>query len=278
MKSSVIKRFMKRKTAVLGAVIIILLALISIFGPLLCKYDPMEIDLLNTYSPSSPEHILGTDSLGRDNLTRLIYGARISLSVSVISVFSGGFIGVIVGVIAGYYGGVVDNIIMRVIDILLAFPGLLLAIAIVSILGTGIENTVIAIAIYSIPYIARLIRGEVIQIRESEYIQACKTIGVNDFRIIVFHILPNTISIVVVNTTLRLGTALLTSAGLSFLGLGVQPPAPEWGAMLTRAREAMRITPIAALSPGIAITLAVMGFSLLGDGLRDALDPKLKNS
>jgi peptide/nickel transport system permease protein len=193
-------------------------------------------------------------------------------------VTTGALIGVVIGLISGYYGGWLDSLIMRIIDIMLAFPGLLLAIAIVAILGTGINNTIIAISIYSIPYITRLIRGEVIQLRELEFVQACKVIGASDFRIIALHILPNTISIVVVNVTLRLGTALLTSAALSFLGLGVQPPAPEWGAMLSRAREAMRITPIAALAPGIAITLVVMGFSLVGDGLRDALDPKLKNS
>jgi peptide/nickel transport system permease protein len=278
MKSSAFRRFMKRKTAVLGAIIIIFFVLLALVGPFFTKYDPLAIDLYNTYGESSPEHRLGTDSLGRDNLTRIIYGARITLYVSVVSVTTGAFIGVVIGLISGYYGGWLDSLIMRIIDIMLAFPGLLLAIAIVAILGTGINNTIIAISIYSIPYITRLIRGEVIQLRELEFVQACKVIGASDFRIIALHILPNTISIVVVNVTLRLGTALLTSAALSFLGLGVQPPAPEWGAMLSRAREAMRITPIAALAPGIAITLVVMGFSLVGDGLRDALDPKLKNS
>jgi peptide/nickel transport system permease protein len=278
MKSSAFRRFMKRKTAVLGAIIIIFFVLLALVGPFFTKYDPLAIDLYNTYGESSPEHRLGTDSLGRDNLTRIIYGARITLYVSVVSVTTGALIGVVIGLISGYYGGWLDSLIMRIIDIMLAFPGLLLAIAIVAILGTGINNTIIAISIYSIPYITRLIRGEVIQLRELEFVQACKVIGASDFRIIALHILPNTISIVVVNVTLRLGTALLTSAALSFLGLGVQPPAPEWGAMLSRAREAMRITPIAALAPGIAITLVVMGFSLVGDGLRDALDPKLKNS
>lgn len=278
MDSSVFKRFVRRKTAVIGSIIIIIFILAGLIGPYMCKYDPLKIDLMNTYGKPTKEHVLGTDSLGRDTFTRLVYGARITLTISVVSVFAGSLIGVIIGVIAGYYGGAIDSIIMRAIDILLAFPGLLLAIAIVAILGTGIQNTMIAIAIYSIPYIARLIRGEVIPIRESEFIQSCKVLGASDLRIIVFHILPNTVSIVVINTTLRLGTAILTSSSLSFLGLGVQPPNPEWGAMLSRAREVMRITPVAALVPGIAITLVVLSFSLIGDGLRDAMDPKLKNS
>ncbi|NNG00006.1 MAG: ABC transporter permease [Desulfobacteraceae bacterium] len=277
MRQSVLKRFMKRKIAVLGAVIIVLFVFMALVGPYLCAYDPLDIDVLNKYQSSSREHLLGTDNLGRDTLTRLVYGARITFIISVTSVFIGSLIGMIFGVIAGYFGGKTDAVIMRATDVLLAFPGLLLAIAIVAILGTGIINTIIAIAIFSIPYLARIVRGSVLTIRNSEYIHAAKVIGASHLRTIIFHIVPNSLSQVIVNTTLNLGTAILTSSALSFLGLGVQPPDPEWGAMLSKAREVMRSTPIAALAPGIAITLVVMGFSLMGDGLRDALDPRSRN-
>lgn len=272
-----LKRFIRRKTSVIGGIIILIFLFMAIAGPYLCTQDPLKIDLRNRYQNPSREHWLGTDSLGRDTLTRLVYGARITLLISFVSVFSGTIVGLILGVIAGYYGGRVDTIIMRITDILLAFPGLLLAIAVVAILGSGIINTMFAIAFYSVPYITRIVRASVISIRELEYIQACEVIGCSNFEIIFYHILPNSMSQIIVNTTLRLGTAILTSSSLSFLGLGVQPPNPEWGAMLSRAREALQSTPLAALVPGIAITLVVISFSMLGDGLRDALDPKLKN-
>ncbi|HAE42353.1 MAG TPA: diguanylate cyclase [Clostridiales bacterium] len=278
MDTKFISRFLKRKASVIGGIIIIIFILVALVGPFLCTQDPLKIDVRNKYESPSREHWLGTDNLGRDTFTRLVYGARITLMVSFTGVMLGTIVGLTLGVISGYYGGKVDAIIMRITDILLAFPGLLLAIAIVAILGNGLFNTMLAIAFYSIPYIARIVRGTVISIRELEFIQACQVIGCSDFTIIFFHIIPNSMSQVIVNTTLNLGTAILTSASLSFLGLGVQPPNPEWGAMLSQAREVMRTTPIAAITPGIAITLAVMSFSLLGDGLRDALDPKLKNS
>ena len=272
-----VKRFIKRKSSAIGGVIILIFIFVAIAGPFLCTQDPLKIDVRNKYQNPSKEHWLGTDNLGRDTFTRLVYGARITLFVSFVSVLVGTLVGVFLGVISGYYGGRIDTIIMRITDILLAFPGLLLAIAIVAILGSGIVNTMIAIAFYSVPYITRIVRGTVISIRELEYIQACEVIGCSNFAIIFYHILPNSMSQIIVNTTLRLGTAILTSSSLSFLGLGVQPPNPEWGAMLSKAREAMQSTPIAALVPGIAITLVVISFSMLGDGLRDALDPKLKN-
>jgi peptide/nickel transport system permease protein len=278
MDTKFLKRFMKRKSSVVGGIIIIIFIIVAIIGPNLCSQDPLKIDLRNKYENSSTEHWLGTDNLGRDTFTRLVYGSRITLTISVVSVLTGTLVGMMLGVLAGYYGGRVDTIIMRITDILLAFPGLLLAIAIISILGSGIINTMIAIAFYSVPYIARIVRSTVISIRELEFIQACEVIGCSDLSIILYHIIPNSMSQVIVNTTLRLGTAILTSSALSFLGLGVQPPDPEWGAMLSKAREVMRTSPLAALAPGIAITMVVMSFSLLGDGLRDALDPKLKNS
>ena len=278
MDTKFLKRFIKRKASVVGGVIIIIFIVVALIGPFLCTQDPLRGDARNKYQNPSSEHWLGTDNLGRDTFTRLVYGARITLMVSFSGVMMGTIVGLFFGVIAGYYGGRVDTIIMRFIDILLAFPGLLLAIAIVAILGNGIFNTMMAIAFYSTPYIARIVRGTVISIRELEYIQACQVIGVSDIAIILFHVIPNSMSQVIVNTTLNLGTAILTSSSLSFLGLGVQPPHPEWGAIMSQAREVMRSTPIAALAPGVAITMVVMSFSLLGDGLRDALDPKLKNS
>ncbi len=278
MNKKTFRRFLRRKASVVGGIIIIVFILVAIFGPFLVSRDPLAIDLQNTYQSPSSENWLGTDNLGRDTFTRLVYGARITLFISFSSVFIGTLLGLILGVIAGYYGGLIDAILMRVTDILLAFPGLLLAIAIVAILGSGVWNTMIAIAFYSIPYIARIVRGVVISIKELEYIQACEVIGCSNSRIIINHIIPNSMSQVIVNTTLNLGTAILTSSALSFLGLGVQPPHPEWGAMLSTAREVMRSTPVAALVPGFAITMVVLSFSLLGDGLRDALDPKLNNS
>ena len=277
MRQSVRKRFMKRKTAMAGALIIFIFVFMALIGPYLCIYSPLDIDVLNKYQSPSKEHPLGTDNLGRDTLTRLVYGARITFFVSVISVFAGSLIGMILGITAGYFGGKTDAVIMRITDILLAFPELLFAIAIVAILGMGITNTIIAIAFISISYLARIVRGSVLTIKNLEYIHAAKVVGASHLRIIFTHIIPNSSSQVIVNTTLRLGTAILASSALSFLGLGVQPPDPEWGAMLSKAREVMRSSPIAALAPGIAITLVVMGFSLMGDGLRDALDPRSRN-
>lgn len=278
MNSSIFKRFLKRKVSVIGGIILLIFVLTALIGPSLCKYDPLTIDLLNIYKGISFQHLLGTDNLGRDTLTRLVYGARISLGISVFSVLTGSGFGIILGVCAGYFGGWTDTIISRIIDLILAFPGLLLAIAIVAILGSGIQNTMTAIAFFCIPYIARIVRGIVISIKESEYVKACRVIGASDLRIIVCHIIPNSVSQIIVNITLSFGGAILTASSLSFLGLGVQPPNPEWGAMLSQGREVIRSSPLAALAPGIAITLVALSFSLVGDGLRDALDPKLKNS
>lgn len=277
MDSKVFRRFIKRKSSVIGGLIIIIFVFVAVIGPGLTTRDPLEINLRNVYQNPSSEHWFGTDNLGRDTFTRIVFGARITLTISLVSVLAGTIVGMILGVISGYFGGIVDSILMRSTDILLAFPGLLLAIAVVAILGSGIVNTMIAIAFYSVPYIARIVRGVVLSIKELEYIQASVVVGSSDFSIIVNHIIPNSMSQIIVNTTLNLGTAILTSSALSFLGLGVQPPHPEWGAMLSQAREVMRSSPIAALIPGFAITLVVLSFSLLGDGLRDALDPKLKN-
>lgn len=278
MFKTVLRRFARRKVSVLGAVILLFFLLVALFGPMFCTQDPLAQDLVHKYQQPSSEHWFGTDNLGRDNFTRMIYGARVSLSISFAGVMSGCLVGVLLGVCAGFFGGWVDTLVSRLIDILLAFPSLLLAITVVAILGSGTENTAIAIAIFSIPSIARMVRGIVMANKDAEYIQACRVMGASNARMIFTHIIPNAVSQIIVNITLNLGTAILTASSLSFLGLGVQPPAPEWGAMLSTGRDVIRAYPLAVLIPGIAITLVVMSFSLVGDGLRDALDPKLKNS
>lgn len=277
MFKTVLRRFARRKVSVLGAVILLFFLLVALFGPMFCTQDPLAQDLVHKYQQPSSEHWFGTDNLGRDTFTRMVYGARVSLSISFAGVMSGCLVGVLLGVCAGFFGGWVDTLVSRLIDILLAFPSLLLAITVVAILGSGTENTAIAIAIFSIPSIARMVRGIVMSNKDAEYIQACRVMGASNARMIFTHIIPNAISQIIVNITLNLGTAILTASSLSFLGLGVQPPAPEWGAMLSTGRDVIRAYPLAVLIPGIAITLVVMSFSLVGDGLRDALDPHLKS-
>jgi peptide/nickel transport system permease protein len=277
-KFPILKRFMRHKVSVVAACILLVFILTAIFGPALCAQAPTDQDVVNKYAPFSAQHPLGTDNLGRDMLTRMVYGARVSLGVSFAGVISGCFIGVILGVLAGYFGRWPDALISRAVDILLAFPGLLLAITIVAILGSGTLNTIIAISIFCVPSIARMVRGCVIGLKNSEYVQACRAMGEGNSRIIFTHVVPNAMSQIIVNVTLNLGTAILTASSLSFLGLGVQPPNPEWGAMLSTAREVIRVHPAGVFIPGICITLVVMSFSLMGDGLRDALDPKLKNN
>ncbi|MBQ6535915.1 MAG: ABC transporter permease [Firmicutes bacterium] len=277
MDKQVWRRFIKNPASIIGSIILLLFLLTAAFGGFFCPQDPNAIDLMNTYQAPSSAHLLGTDNLGRDIFTRLVVGARVSLLVSFIGTIVGSLVGVLLGVWAGYYGGWIDSLISRFIDLLLAFPGLLLAIVVVAILGNGITNTMAAIAFYSIPYIARMVRGEVIRIKSSEYVQACRVMGESDVRIIFTHIIPNSMSQIIINTTLNLGTAILTASSLSFLGLGVTPPYAEWGAMLSQGREVLRYFPMAAIAPGTAITLVVLAFSIVGDGLRDALDPRLKN-
>ena len=277
MKNKVFRRFLRRKVSVVAAIILLTIILACIFGPMFITTDPLEQDILNAYQAPSSAHWFGTDNMGRDIFIRMLYGVRNSLSISFEGVILGTFIGVMLGVCAGYFGGLVDTLISRFLDILLAFPGLLLAIAVVAVLGNGMQNTVIAISIFSIPTVARMVRGEVLSLRGNEYISACKVMGESSVRIIFTHIIPNAVSQIIVNVTLQLGTAILIASSLSFLGLGVTPPDPEWGSMLSQAREVLRSYPMQALIPGAAITLVVMSFSLIGDGLRDALDPRLKN-
>lgn len=277
MIQTVFRRFMKRKVSVFAALLLLFIVCACVFGPMFFPMDPLEQNLTLKYALPSREHLLGTDNLGRDILARMLYGGRTSLMISFAGVIAGTIVGTILGVCAGFFGGTTDVIISRFLDILLAFPGLLLAIAVVAVLGNGLQNTIIAVAIFSVPGIARMVRGVVIGLRSSEYIQAARIMGESDAQIICTHIIPNATSQIIVNMTLNLGTAILIASSLSFLGLGVQPPDPEWGSMLSQARDILRSYPLAALIPGIAITVVVMSFSLIGDGLRDALDPKLKN-
>ncbi|OGO11715.1 MAG: diguanylate cyclase [Chloroflexi bacterium RBG_19FT_COMBO_47_9] len=278
MYRDIFKRFVKRKPSIYGGTILILFLLMALIGPFLVKYEPTAQDLHNVHAGISRDHLLGTDYLGRDLLSRVVYGARISMFISFAGVAMGSIIGILLGLISGYYGGVVDNLISRLLEIMLAFPGLLIAIFIVAILGTGTFNTMIAISFYVVPSLARIVRSSVISIKNNEYVQVCDVFGASRFRILFKHVLPNSLSLLIVNVTHSLGIALLTASSLSFLGLGVQPPYAEWGAMLSSAREALRINPIEALAPGVAITLVVLSFSVIGDGLSDALDPRLKNS
>lgn len=266
----------KNKAAMIGGYIILFYLIVMIAGPLFAPYDPFEIDLMQKLQPPSLEHWMGTDDKGRDVLSRLIYGSRLSLTVGVVSVAIGAFFGIMLGLISGYYGRWADTVIMRIVDILLAFPGILLALAIISALGPSLVNVMIAVGIFSIPTFARIVRGSTLAIKKLEYIDAARTLGANDLKIILVYILPNILSPIIVQATLRLATAILTAAGLSFLGMGAQPPSPEWGAMLSSGRNFLWNAPHLATFPGLAIALIVMGLNLFGDGLRDTLDPRMK--
>ncbi|GGA63338.1 nickel transporter permease [Ornithinibacillus halotolerans] len=270
------KKFKKNKAAVIGAILIFLFILISIIGPFFVPYDPGAVSPTNKLEPPSSDHWFGTDHHGRDIFSRIIKGMSYTLFVGFSSVFLGLIVGTLLGIISGYYGGRTDSFIMRCMDVLLAFPGILLALAIVSVLGGSLRNVIIAIAVFSVPVFARIVRGSTLAVRKLEYIDAIKALGASDSRIIFKHILPNTISPLIVQATLTIATAILTASGLSFLGLGAKPPTPEWGAMLSDGRNYLYQAPHVAFYPGMAIVIVVIAFNILGDGLRDAFDPKSK--
>ena len=269
------KRLRKNKAAVVGGFFILLFVIVSLIGPLLTTQDPTEVNILNKLESPSAEHWFGTDNFGRDIFTRIIHGMPLTLKVGFVSVALGGSVGVVLGIVSGYYGGRIDTIIMRLMDVLLAFPGILLALAIVSVLGGSLTNVIIAVSLFSVPAFARIVRGSTLSVRKLEYIDAVRALGASDFRIIFKHILPNVTSPIIVQATLRIATAVLTASGLSFLGLGAQPPAPEWGAMLNDGRTYMKTAPHIIMFPGIMIVIVVLAFNIFGDGLRDALDPKM---
>ena len=264
-------------TARIGMVVVSIIVLAAVLAPVIDPYNPkLDADLENSRQPPSREHIFGTDRLGRDIFRRIVHGASLSLSVGVVAVLVAGTGGTILGLLSGYFGGAVDMVIMRFIDILMAFPGMLLAIAIVAVRGTGLFNTIIALSVVGVTGYARLVRSMVLSIRERDYIEAAHMVGVRSPRIIFRHILPNSLAPIIVSATMGIGGAILTAAALGFLGLGAQPPAPEWGVMISDGVPFLRQTPHMVFFPGMAIMVTVLGFNLLGDGLRDALDPQMQ--
>ncbi|AJD92442.1 glutathione transport system permease protein gsiD [Jeotgalibacillus malaysiensis] len=270
------KRLKKNKAALIGGYLIVFFIVVAIFGPMLLSKSPNATDIANKLAGPSAEYWFGTDNFGRDIFTRIIHGMGITLYVGFLSVIIGLVVGVPLGIISGYYGGRIDNVIMRIMDVLLAFPGILLALAIVSVLGGSLQNVIIAVGIFSVPAFARIVRGSTLSVKKLEYIDAVRALGATDFRIIFRHILPNVMSPIIVQATLRIATAVLTAAGLSFLGLGAQPPMPEWGAMLSEGRDYIYDAWHVAFFPGMMIVLVVLAFNIFGDGIRDALDPKMK--
>ena len=270
------RKFRKQHLALVAGVFVLLLVVIAILAPHIVPYDPenyFDYDALNA-GPSAA-HWMGVDSLGRDIFSRILAGTRISLAAGVFSVVIGAIIGTLLGLLAGYYEGWWDRIVTRICDVLFAFPGILLAIAIVAILGNGMVNVIMAVAVFSVPAFARLVRGNTLMLKRLTYVEAARSIGASDWTILMRHILPGTVSSIVVYFSMRIGTSIITAAGLSFIGLGAQPPTPEWGAMLSQARADMVTAPHVAIFPSLAIFLTVLAFNLLGDGLRDALDPKI---
>jgi len=270
------RKFKKQHVAMGALVFVLLLVLLALLAPVIAPYDAenfFDYDKLN--AGPSWLHWLGVDPLGRDIFSRILVGARISLAAGFASVAIGGVVGTALGLLAGYYEGWWDRIVMRISDVLFAFPGILLALGVVAILGSSMVNVVVAVSVFSVPAFARLVRGNTLVLKQMTYVEAVRSIGASDWTIIVRHILPGTISSIVVYFTMRLGTSIITAASLSFLGMGAQPPTPEWGAMLNEARADMVNAPHVALFPSLAIFLTVLAFNLLGDGLRDALDPKI---
>lgn len=271
-------RFKKNKTAMIGLVLIVIIFTATITVSIFGDYSKaITNDISNMNRLPSAEHIFGTDNLGRDIFWRTMFGARISLFCSLMSVLLGMIIGTTIGAVSGYYGKIIDNILMRIMDVLIAVPSILMCIAIVAAMGGSTVNLIIALVIAMIPGFARIVRSSILSIKSMDYIEAARAYGASDARIIMRHIIPNAMAPVIVQATLAVGIAVLSIAGLSFIGLGVAPPAPEWGYMLAEAQGELRNYPFLIVAPGAALMLTVMAFNLFGDGLRDALDPKLKN-
>lgn len=272
----VTRQFLRDRAAVLGLVLVLFFFLTAVFAPLIISSNPYAIAPGKSLRGPSLENPLGTDELGRDVLTRLLLGARVTLVITLGAVMLSLGIGATLGLVAGFYGGATDTVIMRGVDVLMAMPGFLLAIGIIAALGVGTSNLIIAVGIYSIPAFARIARGSTLSVKAEEYLTAARASGASNLRIMVRHILPNIMPPLVVQISLRMATAILTASGLSFLGLGPQPPEPEWGAMLSAGRDYMSSAPLFVAVPGVAILLVTLSFNLLGDGLRDSLDPRLK--
>ena len=270
-----LRKFLRNPLAVIGAVSIVVLVLSAVFAPWVAPSSPLEMDLVNAYqAPGESEYLLGTDNFGRDIFSRLLHGARISLLIGVVVVSIASVIGTALGVVAGYYGGAVDNLIMRLVEIFYAFPFLILAIAVIALFGPSIFNVMWVLGLVSWPLYARVVRAEVLGLREAEYVEAARAAGMSDRRIMFKHILPNSLTPVIVLATFGIPEAILASAALGFLGLGVQPPTPEWGVMISEGKDFIRRAPYLITWPGVAIMITVLSFNFLGDGLRDVLDPK----
>ncbi len=275
--SLVWRQFRQNRGALFGLAMILLLVIMAVVGPSLAPFDSIDLNLMQALQPPSSQHWFGTDELGRDILSRLLVGSRVTLLITSGAVFFGTLIGSIIGVLSGFYIGWVDDLLMRLMDVLLSLPGFILAIAVVALLGPGTVNVVIAVAVSSVPVFGRLSRASTLSAREQEYVLAARSLGASSARIVGQHIFPNIVAPILVQSSLNLATAVLTAAGLSFLGLGPQPPAPEWGAMLSTGRGyIISAAWHLSIAPGLAILIAAMSFNLVGDGLRDAMDPRLK--
>ena len=273
-----VRVFLGRKVVILGAAIIALLVLAALLADVISPYDPYRQNLRESLQQPSPAHLLGTDALGRDTLSRVIYGSRTSLAVGLVSTLIGAVVGMALGLLAGYYGGILNTLIMRFVDALMAVPSLMLALAIGAALGGGLTNVMISLGISIVPTYARLMRGQVLTVKQQDYIAAGEVIGGSDLRIMLWHILPNCLSPLIVLITLNLGAAILAEAGLSFLGLGINPPGAAWGAMVNDGYRYLVSNPVLSFAPGLCVMLVVLAFNLVGDGLRDALDPRLRGT
>jgi glutathione transport system permease protein len=270
------RRLRRNRAAMAGAVVIVVLSGVALAAPIIAPYGPAEQDYDHVLEGFSLAHPFGTDNFGRDIYSRVLYGARISLSVGVLGVGFGLSMGGAIGLIAGNWSGWIDDLLMRLLDLVLAFPQLLLAIMVITVLGVGDVNVVVAIGVFSFPLFARVVRGQILSLKQLDFVLAARASGAGERRILLMHLLPNTLATILVIASLRLGTAILTVATLSFLGLGIRPPASEWGTMLTDGRQFLQIAPHVAIFPGLAIVVTVLAVNLLGDGLRDALDPRLR--
>jgi peptide/nickel transport system permease protein len=275
--SDAFRRLLRNRPAMVGVLLIVLFVATAVFAPLLAPYDPLDGSLPNRLQPPSPEHVMGTDLQGRDEFSRVIYGAQVSLVAGISSVIMGVVIGGIIGALAGGLGGKVDAVLMRVVDVMLAIPGILLAIGIVAWLDRGLPQIMFAVAMVNVPIFARILRGSLLSLRESDYVTASRALGAGGGRLLIRHMLPNSLTPVIVAATLALATAIIDVAGLGFLGLGPPDPrTPEWGTMLTDSTKFLRQAPWLIFFPGLAIVITAVGFNLLGDGLRESLDPRMK--
>ncbi|MBP1043938.1 ABC transporter permease [Vagococcus sp. BWB3-3] len=274
-----IKKVSQNRLALLGMIVVVLFVCLAILAPVIAQFDPNKIDTTQAFlGPGKGGHLLGTDNYGRDLLARMLFGARISLIVGVGAVAIGGTIGIVLGLVAGYFGGLIDSAIMRVMDALFAFPFILLAITLMTVLGSGLMNVIVAIAVGNIPGFARMIRGQVLSVKEEDYVEVTESLGATHSRILFLHILPNCLTPIIVYATMNVAGAIISEAALSFLGLGIQPPQASWGNMLKEGKDFLIVSPHIAIISGLGILLSVLGLNLFGDGLRDALDPRNNRS